>query len=142
MGRLVPFGEPWRLGADEATAIFLPSPGSVAGVPVDSGWYSLYAEPSESEWRIAVNAERERWGIPIDEDVRAHDLGSGTVPVESTTGVVEMMTARLERHTETTADVIVEWDRTRVRIPIVLRDSVRPAIHGAAGNRVAEGPWF
>jgi hypothetical protein len=142
MGRLVPFGEPWRLGADEATAIFLPSPGSVAGVPVDSGWYSLYAVPSDSEWRIVVNSERERWGIPIDDGVRADDLGSGTVPVESTTAVVEMMTARLQRRTGTTAAAIVEWDRTRVRIPIVLRDSVRPEIHWAAGNRVGEGPWF
>lgn len=78
MGGLVPYGEPWRLGANEATAIHVPFRGTIAGVAVEPGWYSLYAVPSEREWRIVVNAETQRWGIPINESVRARDVGSGT----------------------------------------------------------------
>src|SRR6478672_13369820 len=42
MGKLVPYGEPWRAGADEATAIHVPFPARIAGVSVEPGWYSLY----------------------------------------------------------------------------------------------------
>ena len=50
MGGLVPFGAPWRMGANEATVIHMPSGGSIAGVPVKAGWYSLYTIPSRKEW--------------------------------------------------------------------------------------------
>lgn len=50
MGRLVPFGKPWRLGADEATAVYLPTRGSIAGVKIEPGWHSLYAIPGERTW--------------------------------------------------------------------------------------------
>lgn len=118
MGRLVPYGEPWRLGANEATALFVPFPATVAGVDVEPGWYSLYAVPGLDEWRVVINGEARRWGIPIDGDVRARDLGSGTVPVESIAGPVEMLTIRLERISARAAEMRIEWDRTRVRVPI------------------------
>ena len=74
MGRLVPYGEPWRLGANEATAVHLPVRARVAGVVVDRGWYSLYAVPGEREWRIVVNRDWQRWGIPIDDGVMKADV--------------------------------------------------------------------
>lgn len=45
-----------------------------------------------------------------------------------------MMTARLQRRTGRTADVVVERDRTRVRIPIVFRDSGRSEPLPGAGS--------
>lgn len=120
MGRLVPFGEPWRLGANEATAIYLPASGTIAGVPAARGWYSLYAIPDEGEWRIVVNGTPQRWGIPIDDEVRGSDIGAGTGPVESTDEPVDLMTISLARRSAWAADMVVEWDRTRVRIPVVL----------------------
>ena len=122
MGRLVPFGEPWRFGADEATAIHLPAAGTVAGVRVESGWYTLYAVPGERTWDIVVNRQLRRWGIPIDEEVRAEDVGRGEVPVESTMEVVDLLTIRLQPRSRSAAEMVVEWDRTRVRVPIVLSE--------------------
>lgn len=121
MGRLVPYGEPWRLGANEATALFVPFPATVAGVDVEPGWYSLYAVPGPDEWRIVINGEARRWGIPIDGDVRARDVGSGTVPVESIAGPVEMLTIRLVPISDSAAEMRIEWDRTRVSVPIRAR---------------------
>ncbi|MBK7906342.1 MAG: DUF2911 domain-containing protein [Gemmatimonadetes bacterium] len=37
-GRLQLFDAPWRMGVDEATAIHMPSRGTIA-VAVDAGWY-------------------------------------------------------------------------------------------------------
>jgi len=45
MGGLVPFDQPWRLGANEATSIRVPFAAEIAGVRVDPGTYTLYAIP-------------------------------------------------------------------------------------------------
>lgn len=123
VGRLVPYGEPWRFGANEATAIQVPTTATIAGVTVDPGWYSLVAIPGREEWRIVVNAATRRWGIPIDDDVRAQDVGSGTVPVTRAVGVVELFTLGLVATGPASAELVMAWDRTRMRIPVVLTGS-------------------
>lgn len=120
MGRLVPYGEPWRFGANEATGIHVPAPATIAGVAVEPGWYSLMAIPEPEEWRMVVNRSHRRWGIPIDEEVRTGDVGTGTVPATESVGVVELFTLELVRTGPATADLVMAWDRTRLRIPVVL----------------------
>jgi hypothetical protein len=121
MGGLVPFDQPWRTGANEATSIHMPAAGTIAGVAVEPGWYSLYTVPGADAWEVVVNGERERWGIPINEEVRAQDVGSATVAVESSGGApVESLTMSLDRTSGTTADLVIEWETTRVSLPISL----------------------
>ena len=121
MGSLVPYGEPWRLGANEATAIHVPFPAMIAGVAVDSGWYSLYVVPSQHEWRIVVNAEPRRWGIPIDDSVRARDVGSGVVPVARMQDTVENLTITLRRTSPVAAVIDITWENTHIAVPIARR---------------------
>jgi hypothetical protein len=120
IGRVVPFGRPWRMGADEATSILLPTRASVAGLSLEPGWYSLYAIPGEREWRIVINADVRRWGTPIDEPVRARDIASVVVPVEPGTQVEELLSMRFGRTGPNAAELVVRWDRTAVRVPVVL----------------------
>lgn len=120
VGRLLPYGEPWRFGANEATAIHLSVGGTIAGVRVGPGWYSLMAVPGAREWRIIVNRIVERWGVPIDERVREADVGSGTVAAREEVGAVELLTMELVRSGTSSADLVVAWDRARLRIPVEL----------------------
>jgi len=118
MGDLVPFGQPWRLGANEATALHLPFATEVGGVELEPGSYSLYAVPGPEEWEIFVNRSYERWGIPIDDGVMAETLGSFTRPVEQLDQPVEQLTFRWESHETDMGHLIMEWETTRVDIPI------------------------
>ncbi|MFW6084042.1 MAG: DUF2911 domain-containing protein [Gemmatimonadota bacterium] len=120
MGALVPFDRPWRLGANEATRIHMPSAGTIAGVEVGPGWYSLYTIPSADSWEIVVNESSERWGIPISEEVRAADIGSGTVNVRATDAPVEGLTMTLTENGADAAILTIEWAETRVQVPIEL----------------------
>lgn len=120
MGRLVPFGEPWRFGANEATAVHMPAAGTIAGVAVEPGWYSLIAIPGEQEWRIVVNGTHRRWGVPIDDAVRAADVGSGAVPATGSVGVVDLFTLELVAAGPSEAELVVASENTRVRIPVTL----------------------
>jgi hypothetical protein len=120
MGRLVPFGEPWRFGADEATAIHVPTRATIAGVAVEPGWYSLLAIPGESEWQIVVNGQARRWGVPITDEVRSADIGEGRVAATDEVGSVELFTLELVPTGSSAADLVMAWDRTRLRIPVRL----------------------
>lgn len=120
MGRLVSFGAPWRFGASEATAIHVPARATIAGVAVDPGWYSLIAIPGEETWRIILNDAVERWGVPIDDAVRASDVGVGSVASTQAVGAVELFTLELVPTGEASADLVMAWDNTRVRIPVTL----------------------
>lgn len=120
MGALVPFDRPWRLGANEATRIHMPTGGTIAGVEVEPGWYSLYTIPRADSWQIFVNESSERWGIPISEEVTAENIGSGTVNVQSTDAPVEGLTMTLQENGPVGAILTIEWEETRVQIPIAL----------------------
>lgn len=118
MGGLVPFDEPWRMGANEPTRLYLPFSARVGTVEVEPGIYALYAIPGESEWTIVVNGAPERWGIPIDDAVRAEDVGSFTVQPESLEEPVETMSIRMESAEGGGANVILEWETTRISFPL------------------------
>ncbi len=121
MGRLVPYGAPWRMGADEATTIHVSFAARIAGVDVGPGWYSLYAIPEEAQWRVVVNGDARRWGIPFSDSVRAKDIGSGIVPAERLPDSVEILTITLHPTSTSSATLDVEWADTRVRIPVERR---------------------
>lgn len=126
MGDLVPYDVPWRFGANEATAVYLPTAGSVAGVALEAGWASLYAVPAESAWEIAVNAEARRWGRNLSDEVRSGDVGSATIVPTTLENPVELLTFRLERASATAATLVFEWERTRLEIPIALEGDGSP----------------
>jgi len=117
-GGLIPFGDPWRLGANEATAIHLAVPVRVGSVDLDPGSYSIYTIAGESEWEIVLNAEAKRWGIPIADEVRANDIGSFMVPVETVGEPVETLTATWEPGGADNGNLVVAWGTTQVRIPV------------------------
>jgi DUF2911 family protein len=118
VGGLVPFDQPWRLGANEATSIHLPFAAEIAGVRVEPGTYTLYAIPGASKWQIVVNRGVQRWGVPISNEVRAGDVGGGTVTTESLGAPVETLTLKFAPATGNATELVMEWEKTRVRIPI------------------------
>lgn len=118
MGGLVPYGEPWRMGANEPTTLHLTAAARVGNVQVEPGSYALYAIPGESEWSIVLNSDPERWGIPINEEVRANDVGSFTVQPERMESPVERMRIQMEGGDGQGARVTLEWENTRVSFPV------------------------
>lgn len=118
MGGLVPYGQPWRLGANEPTTLHLTFAADVGGVRVGPGSYSLYAIPGREEWEIVVNGSTRRWGVPIDDEVRAADVGSVTVDPAETDEMVENLTLSFDPAGPRAATLVIEWERTRLEVPV------------------------
>ena len=62
-GDLVPYGEAWRAGANEATILETDQAIKVEGKQLPAGKYSLFAIPGENEWTIILNSETGQWGV-------------------------------------------------------------------------------
>lgn len=118
MGGLVPYGTPWRMGANEATALHLPFAARIGDVQVEPGDYSLYAVPAEGVWTIVVNRQADRWGIPVNDDVRSADVGSFERPVETVPDMVETLTCTWAPHDADSGRIVMTWEHTRLEIPL------------------------
>jgi hypothetical protein len=112
-----PYGTPWRLGANEPTTLHVPFAAEVGNVAVEPGSYTLYAIPGETAWTIVVNGNTNRWGIPINADVRSADIGSFEVTPARAGSYVETLTFRFEGGGASGA-LVFSWEDTTVRIPV------------------------
>lgn len=61
-GALVPYGEVWRTGANEATTIEVASDVLVEGRPLAAGRYGLFTIPGEEDWVVIFNEVADQWG--------------------------------------------------------------------------------
>ncbi len=118
-----PFGRPWRMGANEPTTLHLPFSATVGGIELDPGAYRLYAIPTEERWTIVINGnvDRNSWGIPINEKVRAGDIGRFEVTPEHLDTFTETLTFSYDRQSDNRGAIVYKWENRTFRIPIVRR---------------------
>lgn len=62
-GGLVPYGQPWRAGADEATIFKTDKDLTIDGKTLPAGSYSLFVQPTENSWTFIFNSQTGQWGI-------------------------------------------------------------------------------
>lgn len=117
-GEHVPFGEFWRTGANEPTTLHTSGMISLGGMHLDAGSYALYTVPGEESWEVFVSESTDHWGIPIDDDVRAQEVGSVTVPREEPDDHVETLTLSFAPVDGNATALVLEWETFRIRIPV------------------------
>jgi DUF2911 family protein len=61
-GKLVPYGQVWRAGANENTTISFSDPVTIEGQPLDKGTYGLQMIPGESQWAVIFSKNSTAWG--------------------------------------------------------------------------------
>ncbi|MET0393913.1 MAG: DUF2911 domain-containing protein [Chitinophagaceae bacterium] len=114
-GGLEPYGKVWRLGADEATTITFNEDVSFGGKPIKAGTYTLFAIPNEDSWGIILNSVPGQWGAYDYEKHKDKDVAHVAVPVQKLDKVVEQLTISFP---EGSSLLRIEWDKTRVEVPL------------------------
>jgi hypothetical protein len=61
-GELVPFGEVWRAGANDATTFETDKELTIEGSKLPAGTYSFFVIPNKDECTIIFNKEAKQWG--------------------------------------------------------------------------------
>lgn len=116
-GEAVPWGELWRTGANEATTLHTNRPFTIGGLSLPAGSYSLYTIPRPEHWEVLVNASTRQWGIePLYP--KESEIGRFEVPVEELAEPVETLTLSVDPAQGSVRELVLEWQRSRVRIPL------------------------
>jgi hypothetical protein len=113
-GKLVPFGEVWRTGANEATEITLYQDLMVANKTIKKGTYTLFTIPKENEWTIILNNSTNIWGA-YDYHVEK-DVARITVPVRKSPVPIEALSMNFAESNDG-ATLFIGWDDRYVQIP-------------------------
>lgn len=116
-GELIAFDKIWRTGANDATTIEFDQPLEIEGVAVDSGTYAMFTIPGETEWTVVLNSDHEQWGAYNHDESK--DVLKVKVPVEEMSEKVESFTIEFQNVMGNKADLVLKWDRTRIRLGIV-----------------------
>jgi hypothetical protein len=119
-GDAIPFGKLWRTGANEPTMIHTTGPLVIAGIAMPAGSYSLYSIPGPKEWHIIVNRSITQWGheSQYSDAVKAQEVGHGMAASSALTTPVETLAFRTEAGAAGTVNLLLEWEKTQVTIPI------------------------
>lgn len=132
-GGLVPFGEVWRTGANEATTISFSTPVDIQGESLDAGTYGLFTIPGEDAWTIIFNDEADQWGAynyNSNDDVLRVDVEPESAERR------ELMTFSFENATDTSATAVLQWAETRV--PFDIEANTREIVQSRAEEAIAE----
>ncbi len=115
-GKLIPYNEVWRTGANESTEIKFFKDVIIQGKKVKAGTYSLFTIPNANEWLIIINSDVDFWGAYSYN--QAHDILRVTVPVKNSVEVIENFSIQLLKVNSSEAVVRLAWDTTLVELLI------------------------
>ncbi|MEM9886264.1 MAG: DUF2911 domain-containing protein [Bacteroidota bacterium] len=62
LGGKNPYGKMWRLGANQATEIFLTKDIKIGGEELEAGAYSMFAIPNADSWTLVFSNQLGQWG--------------------------------------------------------------------------------
>jgi hypothetical protein len=104
---VAPYGQVWRLGADEATKITVTGRTRIGELDLEPGSYSLFAIPTADKWTIIVNKTADQWGAFSYK--QGDDVGRFDVPVKRTSSPVEQFTISLNKNSDTAGALTFAW---------------------------------
>ena len=115
--KIVPFGEVWRVGANESTEIKFYQDVTIQGKTIKAGTYSLFAIPNATEWTIILNKDLDFWGAySYNKD---NDVLRVNIPVKKTEEVVEVFSIQCVKGSNDEETIMkMAWDTILVELPI------------------------
>lgn len=115
-GGLVPYGEEWRLGANEATEVKFNQAVEIGGTVLSPGYYTLFAEVYPNHWIVKVSQERHIAGTS-NRDTKM-DVAAVSVPVKRVADSRESFTIGFKEIDDQTCHMVFAWDNLQAALPI------------------------
>lgn len=115
-GELVPWGKPWRTGANAATKITFSRDVTFGGKPVPAGSYAVVTFPSQKGWVVVLSRE-----LGLYAGGKSYNKKDDVVRVSAATSKVphrERLTFLFSGTTDSETSLDLEWEQLRVSVPI------------------------
>jgi hypothetical protein len=126
-GKLVPYGEVWRAGANENTTVTFTDPITIEGQPLDKGTYGLHMIPGETQWTVIFSKMSSAWGsfsYKQDEDALRVTVKPQTADFH------EALTYDFDDVKPASAVVTLRWEKVAVpfKVDVKVDDIVEASI--------------
>jgi hypothetical protein len=115
-GALIPYGQVWRAGANEATTFVTTTDLTVGGTSVPAGSYTIFTVPNADKWQLVISKKTGEWGTAYPgtgEDLARIDMKVSQLP-----SPVENFTISLDKG-GAACSLRMDWETTRASVDIV-----------------------
>ncbi len=122
-GGLVPYGEVWRTGANNANALTFGDTVFIQGTKINPGTYGLASIPNEKSWVLIISNQLNITGpegYKKDQDVVRFEAIT-----KALTESIETFTILFANLTHSSCDLQLMWDKTMVTLPITTNTEKR-----------------
>ena len=123
-GDLIPFGQMWRLGANENTKITTSEALIIGKDTLNAGTYALFAKPGPTNWELYFYADYSNWGLPEPWDPKKVVLQASAV-VQKTQNFQENLAISLDALTNNGGTLLICWENTKVSLPFSLNTKAK-----------------
>jgi hypothetical protein len=113
-GGLVPYGQPWRTGANNTTKITFSKDVTIAGNAVAAGSYAIFTIPNAASWTVIFSKDVDKGGFTYhkESDLFRFDVKPAVGPAR------EHLTFFFPDFDDNSATLALEWDKVHVAFPI------------------------
>ncbi|MBM3917491.1 MAG: DUF2911 domain-containing protein [Sphingomonadales bacterium] len=123
-GDLIPYGQMWRLGANENTKITSSEALIFGKDTLAAGTYALFAKPGELNWELYFYADYANWGLPEPWDPSKVKL-MVVANAQKTQDYQENLTIQIDALNNNGANIVINWENTKVTLPFSLNTKAK-----------------
>jgi len=117
-GDLVPFGQVWRAGANEATALHTTADLVIGSLNVSKGDYTIFILPQPNSWQLIINKQTGQWGLEYHQD---RDLGRVPMTLSKPPSTVDVFKITLSKTAANQGNLAMEWENTVATVPFTVK---------------------
>jgi Protein of unknown function (DUF2911). len=114
-GDLVPLGQVWRTGANDATTFVPTGNVNVGGKDVPAGSYTIFTLPEADKWTLIISKHTGEWGIPYKYE--SEELARVPMTVSKTSAPVENFTISFDQGGRS-CNLKMAWENTESSVKI------------------------
>jgi DUF2911 family protein len=114
-GGLVPYGEVWRTGANEATTFVTTADVMVGGRHVPAGSYTIFTIPDKDKWTLVISKKTGEWGTNYpgpENDLARIEMKASALPAAA-----ENFTIAFDK-TSGGCILRIDWETTRASVEV------------------------
>lgn len=114
-GELVPYGQVWRTGANEATTFVTTAAVTAEGKDIAAGNYTIFTVPEQNKWTLIVSKHTGEWGIPYKYE--SEEIARIPMSASATSGPVENFTISFNQG-GSTCIMKLSWEQTQASVQL------------------------
>jgi hypothetical protein len=141
-GGLVPYGQVWRTGANQATKVIFSTPVKLNGTEIPAGTYALMTIPGKDEWTIIINKGSEQWGAyKYDEKADVARIKATPITADKS---IESLVIEFNKIQDDSSEMHIAWDKTvvPVKVEVSVVDKVLSQIKEVMSSDAKKKPYF